>query len=63
MVHAPNRPPAGAPPIRINLYSDTQTRPTPAMKDAMDRLPDITTTKKAEKKGGKAKTKNAQASL
>jgi threonine aldolase len=37
MVHAPNRPPAGAPPVRINLYSDTQTRPTPAMKDAMMR--------------------------
>jgi threonine aldolase len=37
MVHAPNRPPAGAPPTRINLYSDTQTRPTPAMKDAMMR--------------------------
>ncbi|MBB3898973.1 threonine aldolase [Roseococcus suduntuyensis] len=35
MVHAPNRPPAGAPPVRINLYSDTQTRPTPAMKAAM----------------------------
>jgi threonine aldolase len=37
MVHAPERPPEGAPPIRINLYSDTQTRPTPAMKDAMMR--------------------------
>jgi threonine aldolase len=37
MVHAPARPPEGAPPIRINLYSDTQTRPTPAMKDAMMR--------------------------
>ena len=37
MVHAPNRPPAGAPPVRINLYSDTQTRPTAAMKDAMMR--------------------------
>lgn len=37
MVHAPNRPPAGAPPVRINLYSDTQTRPTPAMKEAMMR--------------------------
>ena len=37
MVHAPNRPPAGAPPTRINLYSDTQTRPTPAMKEAMMR--------------------------
>ena len=35
MVHAPNRPPPGAPPVHINLYSDTQTRPTPAMKDAM----------------------------
>jgi threonine aldolase len=35
MVHAPERPPAGAPPVRINLYSDTQTRPTPAMKAAM----------------------------
>lgn len=35
MVHAPNRPPTGAPPVRINLYSDTQTRPTPAMKAAM----------------------------
>jgi threonine aldolase len=37
MVHAPERPPEGAPPIRINLYSDTQTRPTPAMKEAMMR--------------------------
>ncbi|WP_419896923.1 threonine aldolase family protein [Roseomonas sp. USHLN139] len=35
MVHAPARPPAGAPPVRINLYSDTQTRPTAAMKAAM----------------------------
>ncbi|WP_149538106.1 threonine aldolase family protein [Siccirubricoccus phaeus] len=35
MVHAPARPPAGAPPVRINLYSDTQTRPTAAMKEAM----------------------------
>ncbi|UFN50793.1 aminotransferase class I/II-fold pyridoxal phosphate-dependent enzyme [Roseomonas sp. OT10] len=35
MVHAPPRPPAGAPPVRINLYSDTQTRPTPAMRAAM----------------------------
>jgi len=35
MVHAPSRPPAGAPPVRINLYSDTQTRPTPAMREAM----------------------------
>lgn len=37
MVHAPSLPPQGAPPVRINLYSDTQTRPTPAMKDAMMR--------------------------
>ena len=37
MVHAPPRPPAGAPRTRINLYSDTQTRPTPAMKEAMMR--------------------------
>ena len=51
MVHAPARPPTGvtpgtpswapprsrdgSPPVRINLYSDTQTRPTPAMKAAM----------------------------
>jgi len=35
MVHTPDRPPAGAPPIRINLYSDTQTRPTAAMRAAM----------------------------
>lgn len=35
MVHAPPRPPAGSPPTRINLYSDTQTRPSPAMKEAM----------------------------
>lgn len=34
---APSRPPSGAPPVRINLYSDTQTRPTPAMKEAMMR--------------------------
>jgi threonine aldolase len=37
MVHAPLRPPPDAPPVRINLYSDTQTRPTTAMKDAMMR--------------------------
>src|SRR5262245_52707785 len=35
MVHAPTRPPANSAPVRINLYSDTQTRPTPAMKEAM----------------------------
>ena len=37
MVQAPSRPPAGAPPVRVNLYSDTQTKPTAAMKDAMMR--------------------------
>ena len=37
MVYTPIRPPKGAPPIRINLYSDTQTRPTPAMREAMAR--------------------------
>ncbi len=35
MVHAPPRPAIGLPPIRINLYSDTQTKPTPAMRAAM----------------------------
>lgn len=37
MVQSPSRPPAGAPPVRVNLYSDTQTKPTAAMKDAMMR--------------------------
>lgn len=31
----PPRPAAGLPPVRINLYSDTQTKPTPAMRAAM----------------------------
>jgi threonine aldolase len=35
MVHAPPRPAPGLPPIRINLYSDTQTKPTQAMRAAM----------------------------
>jgi threonine aldolase len=35
MVHAPPRPAAQLPPVRVNLYSDTQTRPTAAMKAAM----------------------------
>jgi len=35
MVHAPSRPAAGMPPVRVNLYSDTQTRPSQAMKAAM----------------------------
>ena len=37
MVYTPARPPKGVPAIRINLYSDTQTRPTPAMREAMMR--------------------------
>lgn len=35
MVHAPHRPDPGAPPVRVNLYSDTQTKPTKGMRDAM----------------------------
>ena len=35
MVHAPPRPPADSPKVRVNLYSDTQTRPSLAMKQAM----------------------------
>lgn len=35
MVHTPPRPAPGLPPVRVNLYSDTQTRPTPAMRAAM----------------------------
>jgi threonine aldolase len=31
----PVREPPGLPPVRINLFSDTQTRPTPGMKAAM----------------------------
>ena len=37
MVYAPPRPNAALPPIRVNLFSDTQTRPSAAMKDAMMR--------------------------
>lgn len=37
MVHAPARPAPGMPPVRVNLYSDTQTKPSAAMKDAMIR--------------------------
>ena len=37
MVYTPVRPSKGVPAIRINLYSDTQTRPTPAMREAMSR--------------------------
>ena len=35
MVNTPPRPEPGLPPVRVNLYSDTQTKPTPAMKQAM----------------------------
>ncbi len=35
MAYAPLPPDANQPPVRINLYSDTQTKPTAAMKDAM----------------------------
>ena len=37
MVYAPVRPDPSLPPVRVNLYSDTQTRPSAAMKDAMMR--------------------------
>src|ERR1700733_63606 len=35
MVYAPVRPDPSLPPVRVNLFSDTQTRPSAAMKDAM----------------------------
>jgi threonine aldolase len=34
-VYAPPRIDPKLPPLRVNLYSDTQTKPSPAMKDAM----------------------------
>jgi threonine aldolase len=37
MVYAPVRQDRSLPPVRVNLYSDTQTRPSAAMKDAMMR--------------------------
>ena len=37
LLYAPQRPSTDLPPVRVNLYSDTQTRPSPAMKDAMVR--------------------------
>ena len=37
MVYAPPRLDPSLPPVRVNLYSDTQTRPSPAMKEAMMR--------------------------
>jgi threonine aldolase len=35
MVHTPPRPQPGQPPVRVNLYSDTQTLPTRAMREVM----------------------------
>jgi threonine aldolase len=35
MVYAPVRPDPSLPPVRVNLYSDTQTKPSAAMKEAM----------------------------
>jgi threonine aldolase len=35
MVYAPVRPDPSLPPVRVNLFSDTQTRPSAAMKAAM----------------------------
>ncbi|MBV8868120.1 MAG: threonine aldolase family protein [Acetobacteraceae bacterium] len=35
MPNTPPRPDSALPPVRVNLYSDTQTRPSPAMKRAM----------------------------
>jgi threonine aldolase len=35
MSYTPVRPDALLPPVRVNLYSDTQTRPSPEMKSAM----------------------------
>ena len=37
MIYAPARPDPSLPPLRVNLYSDTQTKPSPAMMEAMVR--------------------------
>ena len=37
MAYAPSRPNPSLPPVRVNLFSDTQTRPSAVMKDAMMR--------------------------
>src|ERR1700733_15564201 len=37
MVYAPVRPDPSLPPVRVNLFSDTQTRPSAAMREAMMR--------------------------
>ena len=39
MVYAPVRQDPTLPPVRVNLYSDTQTRPSAAMKEAMMHAP------------------------
>jgi threonine aldolase len=39
MPFAPFRPDPALPPVRVNLFSDTQTRPSAAMKDAMMQAP------------------------
>ncbi|MBV8397748.1 MAG: threonine aldolase family protein, partial [Acetobacteraceae bacterium] len=36
-MYTPPRPDPSLPPLRVNLYSDTQTKPSPAMKEAMMR--------------------------
>lgn len=35
LIYAPHRPDPALPPVRVNLYSDTQTKPSMAMKEAM----------------------------
>ena len=37
MIYAPARSDPSLPPVRVNLYSDTQTKPSPAMLEAMVR--------------------------
>jgi threonine aldolase len=37
MLYTPQRPANTLPPVRVNLYSDTQTKPSAAMKEAMVR--------------------------
>jgi threonine aldolase len=37
MAYAPSRPNPALPPVRVNLFSDTQTRPSAAMREAMMR--------------------------
>ena len=35
MLYAPPRPATSLPAVRVNLYSDTQTKPSPGMREAM----------------------------